>query len=65
MTLGEPLRAQKKPPKGGFFCGLRRAMRSITRLGFARRGWFRYYPSRSNAKNNIKNLLFLCIFVLI
>jgi hypothetical protein len=29
--LGEPLRTQKKPPKGGFFCGSRRAIRGSLR----------------------------------
>jgi hypothetical protein len=28
------------------FARLRRAIRSITRLRFALRGWFRFYPSR-------------------
>jgi hypothetical protein len=47
--LGEPLRAQKKQQHFKkcrcFFCGSRRAIRSITRF-VALRAWFRFYPSR-------------------
>jgi len=55
IGLGEPLRAQKKPPIGGFFCGSRRAIRGSLRsyLRPHSRAWYasalpprRYYPSR-------------------
>jgi hypothetical protein len=54
ISLGEPLRTQKKPPFGGFFCGLRRAIRGSLRSYLMRLGAFRYgaqarrrcYPSR-------------------
>jgi hypothetical protein len=57
--LGEPLRAQKKHAKACFFCGLRRAIRSITFAGFARFGGSAAIPLAENAQTQNKKSLYI------